>query len=135
MGKSFSGLFSGTKGENKQSNPQPNRKPKLSKERLDHSSAGNFKKNGKMISGGHGQENIEILKKLNIKYEILYEYPNGVRSGNVLNHINKGKREGGKQLWFPHSWTRNDIKAAGETIAESVDFSKLDDGGLCDWNI
>ena len=133
MSKGDSHLFNGTKGasvipkENRQNGATSS--VKLSDERLGHSSEGDFQQNGRMTGGGHGQENIEKLEREGIDYEILETYPNGVRRGNVSNHADKSKKNGGRQLWFPKDWSRSDIRKAGEAVAKSVNFDEMPEGG------
>lgn len=90
---------------------------------IEHSSKGSFtydpKTNriSKMKSGGHGQENIDFLTKNKINYNIVYEYKNGVRIGNVPKHKEKYKRNGTGQSWFPKNWGRKEISDAGKYVA------------------
>lgn len=133
MSKGNSHLFSGTKGASitlqEKGLSGATGSAKLPDERLGHSSEGDFQQNGRMKGGGHGQENIEKLKKEGVDYEILETYPNGVRRGNVSNHTDVSKKTGGRQLWFPKDWTRSDIRKAGEAVAKSVNFSDIPEGG------
>lgn len=71
----------------------------------------------RLASGGHSQENIKLLDKYGIKYNIVKTYPNGVRVGNVPNHRQNLKKTGIGQSWFPKSWSEKDIKHAGEHVA------------------
>lgn len=71
----------------------------------------------RLTKGGHGQKAIDELERLNIDYNIVKEYTNGVRIGNVPNHRDKLKREGTKQAWFPKHWTDGDITKAAEYVA------------------
>lgn len=93
--------------------------PKLTQSAVKHSNVGEFQKNGRMKSGGHGQDNIEKLEKEGIEYNIVKEYPNGVRLGNIPSHREKYKQSGDRQAWFPKDWTEADIKAAGKELANS----------------
>lgn len=93
--------------------------PKLTKSAIEHSNIGEFQKNGRMKSGGHGQDNIEKLEEEGIEYNIVKEYSNGVRVGNIPGHSEKYKRSGDKQAWFPKDWTEADIKAAGRELANT----------------
>lgn len=106
-----------------------------------HSSEGTFRKtqereNGKMrlkmrlASGGHGQDNIELLKKYKIGYEITKTFSNGVRIGNVENHPNEIKKIYSGQSWFPSSWTNKDIKKAGEHVASLKHNRHTPDGKI-----
>jgi len=61
-----------------------------------------------MVNGGHGQSNIDYLIKNNIEFNIVDEYPNGVRVGNVPSHKNKFKQTGTGQAWFPSDWSNKE---------------------------
>lgn len=97
---------------------------------MKHSSRGEFKyqnrKPVKMLSGGHGQENIDYLDKNKIVYSTTYQYKNGVRLGNVSIHKYSRCRYKGKQGWFPKSWTRKDIKAAAKYVLSLKKNQRLD---------
>ncbi|MGG2014043.1 EndoU domain-containing protein [Bacillus sp. S10(2024)] len=84
----------------------------------------------KFKSGGHGQENIDFLKQHGIQYNIEHTYGNGIRIGNVPDHKSKPKRTGTGQAWFPESWTRNDIKEAGEYVANLQENINVKDGNM-----
>lgn len=104
----------------------------MSNKAVVHSSLGEFKKGDHktpphMKSGGHGEENIQRLKQLGIKYNIVEQYPNGVRLGNIPSHWKKTQRTGTGHTWFPKSWTRRTIKNAAEKVANSIKY-KLPDG-------
>lgn len=87
---------------------------------LEHSSKGEFTKPknpkketlGKFKSGGHGQENINYLESHSIEYNIVKEYANGVRVGNVPSHAERTKRSGNYQSWFPKDWDNEKILIA-----------------------
>lgn len=103
--------------------PTPPKQPKLIDPYI-HSSTGDFAlkskiyPNGRMVNGGHGDDNIKLLQKKGIKYSIEYTYSNGVRIGGVENHKSKSKVLGTKgQSWFPESWTADDIMVAGTYVA------------------
>ncbi len=49
--------------------------------------------------------------------EIVKAYTNGVRIGYVPDHVDKRKRSGIKQTWFPRDWNEKDIRRAGEHVA------------------
>ena len=89
----------------------------ISEERLSHASLGEFTETNRLINGGHGEENISYLIENNIPFNIVKTVPNGVRVGNIPNHKNKSKRTGTGQAWFPDTWTKEDIKNAGEYVA------------------
>ena len=108
------------------------KKERISNSALEHSSRGTFTtgdKNHKprLLSGGHGEENLQTLKEYGWNYNIIAKYPNGVRLGNVPSHKNKQKRNGDWQVWFPNNWTRDTIKKAGEKTIKSIPY-KLPDG-------
>lgn len=127
MGTSRSGLYLNTQGS----------KRKVSEYALVHSNEGTFKNinspNSKkspfrMVSGGHGEDNIKLLKKYGIKYNIVKTYPNGVRVGNVEGHKKKDKSKNNGQTWFPKSWTAKDIHRAGEHVAALKNNKYIKDG-------
>lgn len=118
MGTSKSGRYMNTKGSG----------TSVSNFALVHSNEGAFtrsqtRENGKMViklrlnNGGHGQKGLELLDKYGIKYNIVKTYPNGVRAGNIPNHMQRSKRKETGQSWFPRSWTEKDIRRAGEHVA------------------
>lgn len=89
---------------------------------------GEFNSNGRLINGGHGQVNIDYLETNGIPYNIVKEYPNGVRVGNIPNHKNKFKRTGIGQAWFPKNWSDTDIKNAGEYVVNLPENKNISDG-------
>lgn len=101
---------------------------------LVHSSEGKFTKpvrktdRLRLVSGGHGQENLDLLDKYGIKYTIEKTYPNGVRVGFVPDHKKPNKQGGINQSWFPKEWTPKDIRKAGEHIARLKRNINLKDG-------
>lgn len=109
-----------------------NRKLNISKSALKHSNEGDFtnpknpKKQpiGTFKGGGHGEINIKILDKYNVEYNIVEEYSNGVRLGNVPTHKEKKKKIGKNQSWFPPDWNENDIRKAGEYVANLKNKNK-----------
>uniref|UniRef100_UPI001EDA4F22 EndoU domain-containing protein n=3 Tax=Lactiplantibacillus plantarum TaxID=1590 RepID=UPI001EDA4F22 len=112
----------------------PKVKIEISKERLEHANLGNFTidpKTGKismMKGGGHGQDNIDFLRKNGLEVNIEKTYPNGVRVGNVPKHKSQTKRAGTGQSWFPENWTAKDIESAGQQVASLPEFAKAKDG-------
>lgn len=93
-----------------------------------HSNEGAFvrsqvKKNGKVAiklrlsNGGHGQKGMDLLTRYHIPFTVTKTYSNGVRIGNVPEHMNKRKRTGNRQSWFPENWSERDIRRAGEHVA------------------
>jgi hypothetical protein len=106
---------------------------------LVHSSEGAFthsqtRVNGEMViklrlnNGGHSQKGMELLDKYGIRYNIVKTYPNGVRVGNIPNHMQKAKRKEMGQAWFPKSWTDKDIRRAGEHVAGLKGNRRVADG-------
>ena len=101
---------------------------------LEHSTVGDFTYDHKtgqvsrMKGGGHGQSNIDFLKKNGIDYNIIKEYENGVRVGNVPKHKTPSKRTGTEQAWFPQNWSDSKIKDAGNFIANLPENKSLANG-------
>lgn len=93
---------------------------KFKKGAIKHITLGEFEvEEGKpviMKSGGHGQENINYLKKHKIKFNTAYEYKNGVRLGNVSIHRWERYRSKNKQSWFPKKWSHKDIRNAAKQV-------------------
>lgn len=127
MGTSRSGLYLNTQGSRR----------KISEYALVHSSEGTFMNVGpqktkksffRMASGGHGEDNIQLLKKYKIGYTIDKVYSNGVRVGRIENHKNPQKRNKIGQAWFPKSWTKKDILRAGEHVASLKCNKHVKDG-------
>lgn len=84
----------------------------------------------RLNNGGHGQKGMELLDKYGIKYNIVKTYPNGVRIGNIPNHMKKIKRTGIGQSWFPQSWSEKDIRRAGEHVAGLKSNRHVSDGEI-----
>ena len=129
MGTSKSGCYLNTKGSGQN----------VSDFALVHSSEGAFTRsqtrvNGKMViklrlnNGGHSQKGMDLLNKYGIRYNIIKTYPNGVRVGNIPNHIHKSKRTDIGQSWFPKSWTEKDIRRAGEHVSGLKANRRISDG-------
>ena len=101
---------------------------------LKHSTVGEFTEDPKtkvvsrMKGGGHGQANIDFLNANGFEYNIVMEYPNGVRVGNVPKHKEPIKRTGIGQSWFPKTWSENKIKEAGIFVANLPENKILPDG-------
>lgn len=95
---------------------------------LKHADLGDFNTNKRLVNGGHGQSNINYLKKNNIDFNIVKEYPNGVRTGNIPSHKNKMKRAGNGQSWFPKEWNDSKIRDAGNHINNLPQNKNLSDG-------
>lgn len=93
-------------------------KEEIKETTIEHSSKGEFTKNSNRLEkGGHGQENIEYLKKNNIEFNVVKTYKNGVRVGYVPGHISRKKQTGIEQSWFPKNWGRATIKRAGQVVS------------------
>ena len=129
MGTSKNGRYLNTKGSGRS----------VSDFALVHSSEGAFTRsqtrvNGEMViklrlnNGGHSQKGMELLDKYGIKYNIVKTYPNGVRVGNIPNHMQKSKKINIGQSWFPKSWTDKDIRRAGEHVAGLKGNRRIPDG-------
>ncbi|MCI8409940.1 MAG: EndoU domain-containing protein [Lachnospiraceae bacterium] len=101
---------------------------------LEHSVIGDFTYNPKtgqvsrMRGGGHGQANIDFLEEKGIEYNIVKEYSNGVRIGNVPKHKTPSKRTGTGQAWFPKNWSKAKIKEAANYVANLPENKNLPDG-------
>ena len=129
MGTSKNGRYLNTKGSGHS----------VSDFALVHSSEGAFTRsqtrvNGEIViklrlnNGGHSQKGMELLDKYGIKYNIVKTYPNGVRVGNIPNHMQRSKRDGTSHAWFPKSWTEKDIRRAGEHVAGLKGNRRVADG-------
>ncbi|EGO8418909.1 hypothetical protein DUY24_12120 [Enterococcus faecalis] len=95
---------------------------------LKHADLGDFNTNNRLINGGHGQSNMDYLKENDIDFNIVKEYPNGIRTGNIPSHKNKMKRTGNGQSWFPKEWNDSKIRDAGNHINNLPQNKKLPDG-------
>lgn len=82
----------------------------------------------RLNNGGHSQKGMDLLDKYGIDYNIVKTYPNGVRVGNIPNHMQRSKRKAIGQSWFPTSWTEKDIRRAGEHVAVLKGNRKIPDG-------
>ncbi|ACI60324.1 EndoU domain-containing protein [Ureaplasma urealyticum] len=90
----------------------------------------NDKNKIRLHTGGHGQANIELLKRLRIGYEINLIFENGVRVGNVENHKNNCKSKNNGQTWLPKSWTDKTILKAGEYVSKLKKNINAPDGKI-----
>ena len=114
------------------------RKIFISKKAQKHSSRGSFsyshdgKREYKMTGGGHGQENIDFLTSRKIPLNVIFEYDNGVRRGNVSIHRRQNHRNGDQQCWFPKKWTKQDILNAGRYVM-SLKKNKCRQNGKAYW--
>lgn len=91
---------------------------------ITHASKGEFLENASRLkSGGHGQANIEELKRRGIKYVIKKTFHNGVRLGYVPRHCEKRRQGLNKkqigQAWFPKNWSESDIRKAGKAVLKA----------------
>lgn len=103
----------------------------VSKDRLEHSSVGDWTKTNRLEKGGHGQRGMEKLLSTGVKPVVYKEYSNGVRIGSVPDHKSQLKKTGSSkpnadigQSWFPKDWDDDKIMAAGTYAAN---FGKGDD--------
>lgn len=124
MGTGKSGRYLNTKGSGRS----------VSDFALIHSSEGTFTYTSKghqiskLKSGGHGQDGMDLLDRVGIKYNVVKTYQNGVRVGNVPGHKDPRKRSGTGQAWFPKDWSNKDIRRAGEHVAGLKRNRKAADG-------
>lgn len=124
MGTGKSGRYLNTKGSGRS----------VSDFALIHSSEGTFTYTSKghhiskLKSGGHGQDGMDLLDRIGIKYNVVKTYQNGVRVGNVPGHKDPRKRSGTGQAWFPKEWSNKDIRRAGEHVAGLKRNRKTADG-------
>ncbi len=102
-----------------------------SKNEMIHSSRGIFsfqnRKPVKMLKGGHGERNIQYLKKHKLPYIINDIDTNGVRHGQINCHTRKREQKPRGHAWFPEKWNDFTIAKAGEHVANlKRNQSKLD---------
>lgn len=107
----------------------------VSKDRLEHSSFGDWTKTNRLEKGGHGQRGMEKLLSTGVEPVIYKEYSNGVRIGSVPNHKNPTKNTDSNrpnsdigQSWFPKDWDDDKIMLAGTYTAnfeKGNDISKI----------
>ena len=71
-----------------------------------------------------------LLDKYGIEYNIVKNYPNGVRVGNIPDHRDGRKRTGIGQSWFPKNWTKKEIRHAGEHVASLKSNKHLKNGHI-----
>lgn len=129
MGTSKSGRYMNTKGSGRS----------VSDFAVVHASEGAFTRsqvrvngrveiNLRLNNGGHSQKGMDLLDKYGIEYHIVKTYPNGVRVGYVPRHMQKAKKSGTGQAWFPRSWTDKDIRRAGEHVSGLKSNRRIPDG-------
>jgi len=130
MGTGRSGRYSGTRGSRTSAHRSGWKKGRtVSRSALKHANTGVIGhklvtvKRGehyftpRLRAGGHGEAGRKLLDKNGIQYNIVHTYPNGVRVGNVPDHLDKKKQKGTNQSWFPKNWNGKMIKKAGEYVA------------------
>ena len=130
MGTGRSGRYSGTRGSRTSAHRSGWKKGRtVSRSALKHANTGeighrlvNVKRGEyyfipRLRAGGHGEAGRKLLDKNGIQYNIVHTYPNGVRVGNVPDHLYEPKRKGIGQSWFPKNWNGKMIKKAGEYVA------------------
>jgi hypothetical protein len=80
-------------------------------------SPNNKKNNGGNPSGGmHGESGLQKMISKGFTYQVNKQYVNGVRVGNINQHVKKLKRENNGQSWFPESWGDDKIHTAGTYV-------------------
>lgn len=96
----------------------------VSKDRLEHSSLGDWTKTNRLDKGGHGQRGMEKLLSTGVEPVIYKQYSNGVRIGSVPNHKSPTKNTNSNransdigQSWFPENWDDDKIMLAGTYTA------------------
>lgn len=98
---------------------------------MKHTSRGIFvyfrRKPTKMLKGGHGQRNIQYLKKHKLLFAINDVDPNGVRHGQIDCHVRPRERKPSGHVWFPEKWGDATIARAGEHVANLKQNSKVPD--------
>ena len=94
---------------------------KASKNEMKHSSRGIFqycdRRPTKMLKGGHGERNIQYLRKYKLSHKINDIDRNGVRHGQIDCHVRARERKSRGHVWFPEKWSDNTISKAGEHVA------------------
>ena len=83
-----------------------------------------------VLGGAHGEASFKIMADNSIEYNIVYTFPNGVRTGNIPKAAkSKLKRIGVGQSWFPSDWSEADIAAAAEAVLnQNPNWPTLPDG-------
>ena len=92
-----------------------------SKNEMKHSSRGIFSytngKPTKMLKGGHGERNLQYLRKYELSHAINHTDPNGVRYGQIDCHVRRRERQPRGHVWFPQKWNDATIAKAGLHVA------------------
>jgi hypothetical protein len=98
---------------------------------MKHSSRGIFsytnRKPIKMLKGGHGERNLQCLRKHQLSHTINNTDPNGVRHGQIDCHVRPRERNPQGHAWFPEKWSDTTIARAGEHVANLKRNSKKKD--------
>ena len=104
---------------------------RVSKNEMKHTSRGIFtyfnRKPVKMLKGGHGESNLQYLRKNGLKYIVNNVDINGVRHGQIDCHVRPRERKYNGHAWFPIQWNDNIIAKAGEHVANLKKNSKIND--------
>lgn len=102
-----------------------------SKNEMRHSSRGIFsyknRKPVRMLKGGHGERNVEYLKRHKLSHKINNIDSNGVRHGQIDCHMRPRERKSNGHAWFPEKWDDKTISRAGEYVANLKRNSKTPD--------
>ena len=97
------------------------KKVQVSKNEMDHTSRGIFqyasRKPVKMLKGGHGERNIQYLRRHRLSHNINMIDSNGVRHGQIDCHKRPHERIPNGHVWFPEKWSDATIARAGEYVA------------------
>ena len=103
----------------------------VSRNEMKHSSRGIFsytnRKPVKMLKGGHGERNIQYLRKHKLSHTINNTDFNGVRHGQIDCHVRPRERKPQGHAWFPEKWSDTTIARAGEHVANLKRNSKKKD--------
>ena len=107
------------------------KKIRVTNNEMKHSSRGIFsfckRKPVNMLKGGHGECNVEYLKRHKLPYLINSVDSNGVRHGQITCHIRPRERKPNGHAWFPRSWNDKTIAKAGEHVANLKRNSNISD--------
>ena len=102
-----------------------------SRNEMKHSSRGIFsytnRKPTKMLKGGHGERNLQYLRKHKLFHVINHTDSNGVRHGQINCHIRRRERKPRGHAWFPKTWSDTTIARAGEHVANLKKNAKKKD--------
>ena len=70
-----------------------------------------------MLKGGHGERNLQYLKRHKLSHKINAIDLNGVRHGQIDCHIRRNEQKPNGHVWFPKKWSDTTIARAGEHVA------------------